>query len=233
MAVGAADASDLAASFFARRSWSCFIPALLLFWPGCISMATAREPPLLLLHSAWNPLRVAGRCHRSYLESISTPIKANGTTWFLRRGKQVRDFGGKDTFQLGRWGRGGDGRKSDAGRASEWEVGIFFGYLADGLDAVSQPWIGWISGGRPGWKNKGESAALPHRRSFNHPPPPSPSPVSGSVLLSGPLPPFSTSQPIFCCWSLKSPRGPRHCFRLQIPGNPIKKSTTNVIKLHN
>lgn len=97
-----------------------------------------------------------------------------------------QNFWGKDTIQQ---------------KASEWEVEILCGYLADSLVAVSQPWIGRISGSRPGWKNKGESAALTHRHSFI-------SPLlwvtaCDSVSLPVPLSALSSfSQPI-CC-SLRS-----------------------------
>lgn len=90
--------------------WSRIIPAPLLFWPVCVTIATARES-LFRLPSAGNPLRV-GQCRRSHLHLIFTPNRAGtwteivlrvwAETWteLLQRGH--------DLGEESKWTRGGN-----------------------------------------------------------------------------------------------------------------------------
>lgn len=100
MAVGAADASDLAASFFARSSCLKLLysnSAFVLAWLRLHGNSqSAAAPAALGVKSSTGPSRTAGRCRGSYLNSISALIKAKqaAVIFFLRRGKQVRDLDG-------------------------------------------------------------------------------------------------------------------------------------------
>lgn len=127
MAVGAADASDLAASFFARSSCLKLLyssSAFVLAWLRLHGNSrSAAAPAALGVKSSTGPSRTAGRCRGSYLDSISMLIKAKraaviffceeenkSETWTEVLGQGHVPVGG---------GWGSDGRKSDARRASE------------------------------------------------------------------------------------------------------------------
>lgn len=115
----------LSGSFPGALVWSSFIPALLLFWPVCIAIATARES-LFLLHSAGNPLLV-GRCRGSYLHLIFTPIRAGKWTEMFCESEKLdrtcgagHDLGGGvwrgDRKSETKWTRGGNSLWLSRGR---------------------------------------------------------------------------------------------------------------------
>lgn len=92
--------------------WSSIIPALLLFWPVCVTIATARES-LFRLPSAGNPLRI-GQCRRSYLHLIFTPSRAGTWTEIVLRVWLSWDL--DRTFAAGP--RSGRGKQVDEG----WKI---------------------------------------------------------------------------------------------------------------
>lgn len=203
----------LPGSLSGALAWSFFIPAF-AFVLTCLYRHSNSQrvavPVALSVKSSTGRSKTRRRCHGSYLHLIFTLIRVGQwTEMILRSLRPGQNFWGKDTIQQ---------------KASEWEVENLCGYLADSLVAVSQPWIGRISGSRPGWKNKGESAALTHRHSFI-------SPLlwvtaCDSVSLPVPLSaPSSFSQPIFCSFepttatSLNSLSGYRCYFIVHVPGN--------------
>lgn len=140
----------------------------------------------------------------SYLHLIFTLIRAGNWTVmvFYNEETQVwdldRSFGARAGASGG--GGGGDGRKSEA---SGWEVEILCSYLADGLVAVIQPWMGWISGSRPELKESGRVSCF-----------------TTQTLFQSPLPWAAASDSVSLCSVC-----PHHCwFRVMIPVNPVNEA---------